>query len=98
MRRSLILPGNALRPIVAVLLVFSSLSGSAQDLIIKLNGDTIHCKVRGMDDAGIFYRHMVGVLVEDAYIRRSEVKEIRKDRHPSRIGNGRSPLLFEHVQ
>lgn len=50
----------------------------AQDLIVKMNGDSINCKIRGMDQMGLHYRYLYGTQVENAYILRREVKEFRK--------------------
>jgi len=41
--------------LLGIFVVFNSLSGNAQDLIVKLNGDSLHCKIDDANERFIYY-------------------------------------------
>jgi hypothetical protein len=56
--------------------VLSCVSGKGQDLIIRIYGDTVHCKIDQEDERFIYYRTQSTNRGETEIISRKEVREI----------------------
>jgi hypothetical protein len=59
-----------------VIFVLSCVSGKGQDLIIRIYGDTIHCKIDQEDERFVYYRTQSTRRGKTEVISRKEVREI----------------------
>ena len=68
----------ALGYLIVALFVVSAGPAHAQDLVVRSDGDSVNCHIRGSDRAGIHFDHLVNGKLEHVYLRHGDVRYVHK--------------------
>lgn len=62
----------------------------AQDLVVRINGDSVNCRIRGTDTHGIHYVHLYEGKLDRVYLRNEEVDFWRRGHFAESFREGRT--------